>query len=150
MEPQQLAQWMQKEHAQVQDVANCLRERVCAIPRSCVAQWLDDLRDQFERFRAHLQKHMAMEEHEGYMTSVLERRPTLSRQVDMLKHEHAETTKLMTSIHHELAAITEDDRLTMRDCCNRIRHLMDAVEEHEKEENLIVSYAFTCDIGTKD
>ena len=42
---------------------------------------------------------MALEESDGYMASVLERRPTLAPQVDELKHEHAELARIMDGVH---------------------------------------------------
>ena len=150
MTPKELAEWLQKEHVQVEELSNGLREQVATLPRRHLGRWLADLCAQFECFRAHLQKHMALEEYDGYLSAVLECRPTLSGRVSVLKHEHLEMGQLMTSIYQTLRAITADDRLIMRDCCSRIRHLLDSVEEHETAENMMVTYVFTQDIGTQD
>ena len=150
MTPKELADWLQKEHAEVEDLSNGLREQVATLPRRHLGRWLEDLCARFESFRAHLQKHMALEEYDGYLASVLECRPTLSGRISALKHEHLEIGQLMTSIYQALQAITADDHLIMRHCCSRIRHLLDSVEEHEQAENTMVTHVFTQDIGPQD
>lgn len=149
MEPQELAQWLQKEHERVEDLARLLRTELAAIPRTNVDQWLTGLRDRFEHIRAHYQKHMALEEHEGYLTEVLERRPTLSADVGRLQHEHGELANVMDGIHHVLKALQADDRLLIRDCCRRIEGFLVELERHDGDENLLVLSVFARDIGSE-
>ncbi|MHC4236449.1 MAG: hemerythrin domain-containing protein [Planctomycetota bacterium] len=86
MTSRDIAQWMRHEHEIVEDLAHKLREIVAAVPRAGLDEWIANLRERFDHIRAHLHKHMAMEEHDGYMAAVLERRPTLAEEVDRLKH----------------------------------------------------------------
>lgn len=150
MEPQDLARWMQTEHKKVEVLMQDLREKIAAVPRTNAGQWLDELRDRFEHARAHFQKHMALEEHEGYLTDVLEQRPTLSDGVDRLKHEHAELTRIMDDIYQTLRRINPTDRLLIQDSCQRIEFFLTCAERHEAEENRLVLSVFTRDIGTRD
>lgn len=150
MESQELVRWMRREHRKVEDLARVLRERVAGVPRTGLDGWIGGLREQFAHMRAHLHKHMALEEREGYMAVVLERRPALASEVDRLQHEHAEFTRLMDGIHHALADLTASDRLLVRDCCHRINNFLSYIEHHEAHENLIVVSVFTHDIGTED
>lgn len=150
MKAEDIGQWMREEHAKVEELADRLRERVGVVPRLNLERWLREVRHQFEHFRAHMVRHMALEEHNGYMSAVVERRPTLSPQVDRLNHEHLELSRLLETIHAALGQIGPDDRLLVRDCCRRIGELLNYIEHHENDENMLVTFVFTQDIGTKD
>jgi hemerythrin-like domain-containing protein len=148
--PSDIARWMREQHAKVEAVLAKLNGRVAAIPRANVGPWIEALRDEFERFRAHLQKHFALEEEGGYLTSVLQIRPTLHGEVDRLMAEHREISQLMTSIFDEVSRLQGDLPLHMRDACARIQNLIGILEQHEDHENMLVSHVFTQDIGSHD
>lgn len=150
MNTEQAARWIREEHARVGDLADRLREKVAFCPRVAQGAWIEEVRDAFEHFRAHLTKHMSLEERGGYLESVIEQRPALSREVDRLGHEHAQMIRIMNGIHGTLQELGTNDRLLIRDCCARILNLLGYAEHHEKDENLLVMSAFTDDLGTKD
>lgn len=145
-----LADWMRREHEKVQDLSNTLRQKVAYVPRANLRGWIAEVQDRFDHFRAHVTKHMALEEQDGYLVTVTERRPALAPEVERLWHEHAEMSRIMDAIHRAVHELTPEDRLLVRDCCARIGHLLSYVEHHEDLENNLVSIAFTQDIGTKD
>ncbi len=150
MATRDFGKWMREEHAKVAELSGKLRRKVAAVPRSGFEIWLGELRREFEHLRAHHSRHMAYEEEGGYLAPVLERRPTLSMEVERLRSEHAQLGRIMTALHATLAELSADDRLLLRDCCSRIGMLLSYIEEHEGRENLIVLSVFTNDIGTKD
>ncbi len=145
-----IAERMRVEHEKVNELADALLERVAVVPRSNLGSWIKDTQKRFDHFRAHMVKHMALEECEGYMLFVLERRPGLAPQVDKLKHEHAELGKIMDDVHHAVAELGPEDRLRVRDCCHRIQELLSYIEHHENAETMLVTFVFTHDIGTPD
>ncbi len=148
MNTEEAARWMREEHVKVGDLVDRLRETVSFCPRVAHGTWIEEVCDAFEHFRAHLTKHMSLEERGGYLESVIERRPALSREVDRLGHEHAQMIRIMNGIYTTLQVLNTNDRLLIRDCCARIQNLLGYVEHHEREENLMVISAFTDDIGT--
>jgi len=150
MNANDLAKWMSQEHHKVDELMSKLRERVMYVPVSREVKWIEGVKEAFEHFRAHMTKHMALEEHDGYMSAVTERRPALSKEVDRLAHEHDEVIKIMNAIHLVLEDMQPDDRLLMRDCCHRVQDLLAYIAHHENSENLMVMTAFTDDLGTKD
>jgi len=150
MNTQILAAKLRAEHDAVDALSDRLREWVAVIPRANVAEWIAELRQRFEHFRAHLTRHMALEEQEGYMTTVVEMRPTLSGEVERLQHEHQEIAKIMGGVHAAVEALCKEDRLLVRDCCRRIDSLMHYVEHHENDENMLLITTLTSEIGTKD
>lgn len=145
-----LASWIRTEHEKVEALSARLREAVAVVPRIPSSDWLTQLRDRFEHFRAHMHQHMALEEHNGYMKPVVERFPALVPKVERLGHEHREIAVLLDELHHTLAKLTPQSRLLVRDCCHRIGTILNYVDHHEDEENELVEFAFTNDIGTKD
>lgn len=150
MDTHELANWIREEHHKVDELSSMLRERAGVIPHANVAEWIVDVRDRFEHFRAHLMRHMALEEHEGYMAGVVRKRPALSEVVERLRHEHREVGKIMDGVSTALTNVEVGDRLLIRDLSCRILNLIQVVEHHEADENLMLLSVFTNDIGTKD
>lgn len=150
MNAKELSKWIHDEHGKVMDLTERLHEKVAVRPRANQDRWLREVRTQFEHLRAHMVKHMALEEQDGYMVAVSEQRPVLSREIDRLAHEHRELTQIMERIQRELAEVSPEDQLLILDCCRRIQNLLNYLEHHERDENLLILSAFTEDIGTKD
>jgi hemerythrin-like domain-containing protein len=150
MNAHEVARRIRTEHIRVQDLADSIRETTAVLPRTDQAAWIAEVRDRFDHFRAHMIKHMVLEERDGYMSSVLDRRPTLAGEVERLKREHQELITIMDGIHNAVHRLTPEDQLLMHDCAARIERLLGYVEHHDEEENLMVTYVFTRDLGTND
>lgn len=150
MDAEKLTRWMRKEHEAVGALTDDLRRRIAALPLANRDKWWADLGDSFEHFRAHLLKHMSLEEKDGYLTVVSEKRPSLHKEIDRLKREHHQLTGILKRIHEDMQTASLEDELLLRDCCSRISTLLDYVNHHEQCENLLVLSVFTDDIGTKD
>ncbi len=143
MDTKDFANWLQQEHARAGELATVLRERIARVPVEGLDRWLVELRDRFDHLRAHLQKHMALKERGGYLASVLERRPALAADVEGLKSEHRELTRVMNGIHQVLHELKASDPLLIRDTCARIQSLLGYVEQHEARENALALSAIT-------
>lgn len=150
MNKQDLAHWLREEHAMVEELVAGLRQHTVLLPRLNLAGWLGELRHKFDRFRNHLARHFELEEDDGYLIPVLERRPTLSPDVNRLKREHIELMRLIDLVAAELELVGAEDRLLAGDVRGRIEHLLLCLEDHENRENLLVSCAVTMDLGNKD
>jgi len=148
--PNEIARWLREQHDKVKDLSAHLDRQVAAVPHHNVDQWLVNLTDEFERYRAHFEKHMALEQEGGYLAPVLEQRPTLAAEVTHLHAQHGQISQVMTWILSELNGLTSANRLLLRDACARIDTLIEIISEHEEQENLLVSQAFTEEVGTKD
>jgi hypothetical protein len=150
MSPDDRIRWIREEHAKVEELIEALRAQVAIVPKVRLAAWIAETRKRFDHFRAHLIRHMALEEADGYLSGVMERRPTLASEVDRLAHEHRELAEIMLSIHEQLARLSPDDPLVIRECGARIAALLGYVERHEGFENVLIVSAFSDDIGSKD
>ena len=150
MKPQELARWIRDEHEVVRGLSERLQEKVAIAPQANQQKWIQELREAFDHLRAHLIKHFALEEHDGYMVSVVHRRPSLACEVDRLAHEHGEFTRLLDGIHRSIHELKPEDQLVIRDCCRRVQNLLQYWERHESDENFLVMTAFGEDIGGND
>jgi len=150
METRDFSAWMLDEHAKIHELGDQLRHKVATPPRGDRAAWIADLRRQFDEFVARLERHMAMEEEEGYLSHVTELRPTLSEAVAIIRHEHEELKRVLASVQEAIRELQPEDVLFLRDACRRIEHLLLWIERHEDHENHLVVYAFTQDMGTPE
>lgn len=144
------AAWFRNEHKVTTRLAECLGGHVCSVPKVDLPTWLDTVRHHFSRFRVHLKQQMRAEEIDGFMQPVLEERPTLAREVDNIKHEHAELSRWLDQIHTELVELSCDEKLLIEDACHRIQHLLTAVRHHQEREELLATFAFSQDLGGHD
>ncbi len=150
MKAEELAAWMRKEHLKLRELMNGLQDRVSCVPRANQGQWIEAARESFGHVRAHTVKQMALEEQDGYMVSVAERRPALATEIERLAHEHQELQRLMDGIQAFLQNLEPGDQLLIRDCCHRINDFISYMEHHTNDENILVLSVFTDDIGTTD
>jgi iron-sulfur cluster repair protein YtfE (RIC family) len=150
MKPQELARWIRDEHEVVRGLSERLQEKVAIIPQANRQKWIQELREAFDHLRAHLIKHFALEEQDGYMVPVVHRRPSLAREVERLAHEHGEVTRLLEGIHRAVHELMPENQLLIRDCARRLQNLLQYWERHESDENLLVITAFSEDIGGND
>lgn len=145
-----LAERIRREHHKVEEFAVRMHQRIAERPRNNFSPWLRHVGDAFERFRAHLLQHMALEEREGYLTAVTERRPGWSRRVDRLRLEHRQFETLLRELHLRLGQLRPEDHLLILDWSDRVIALLGYFRHHENEENDLVEWAFTEDVGAKD
>jgi len=148
--PSEVARWMREEHRCVEELITKLGERVAGMPRVNIDGWIKELRDDFERFRAHLLKHFALEEEGGYLNAVREVRPALDEDIHGLVCQHREVGFLLTEVFHEVSEVQADTPLRIRDVCCRIRNLIEILQQHEEIENRLMSQVLTRDMGTHD
>lgn len=150
MDPKELAEWLRREHDEVQRLSDGLRRLIATQPRTEVASWLSQLKEQFGEFHAHASRHFAMEEEDGYLLPVLERMPPMHIRVRQLAQDHQELLRLMQAIEQQIADLLPTDRILIMEIRDRMRRFLGFCEDHEHEENMLVSHVLTHDEGTKD
>ena len=149
MPTEDVVRWLRSEHDDMRKLAGRLRESIARPPRGGRENWIVELRARFGDFAARARERMAQEEENGYLRPVLDARPSLAAQVDLLKHEHAELARIIDAVHRAVHQLTAKDNLLLRDCCKRIEDLLFWVERHEEHENHIVLYAFAKGTGAR-
>jgi len=145
----EIGKWLRQEHKEVSRLVAGLR-KVAAEPPKGYAKWLEELREAFKEFHARMLRHFELEEDGGYLSQVLEARPTLSDRIGLLESEHRQIQMLIENLHPALAACRSDDRLLVHDCCIRIQVLLNCIRDHEAKENELVSQTHSTDLGAAD
>lgn len=148
--PEQLARWMQEQQKALRSLAQVLREHIVALPAQDPAVWLDGLRRAFVRLHTHLGEHFAGQEHGGYLTHIVEVRPTLSTQLERSRHEHGELLKMAARIVNELEQTQPGDQLLIADLSARIQRFLAVVQQHEQRECMLSMFALNTDLGCGD
>lgn len=147
MNPGELAKWMQEERDAFRTLTKVIKQHVAAIPDSNLGEWLHGLRSAFDRLEAHLKRNFDAQETGGYMQNLLELRPTMSREVDRLKHEHHELQHMSDRIRADLSETRAEDRLLVGDACARVLRFVAIVGQHEQRENTITLLVFNEELG---
>lgn len=150
MKPREVAKWISEEHSHVKEQMFQLRKSLAIPPETGRAAWLPDLRKCFQGLATHLNQHMELEESGGYMQEILQLRPTLTREVERLSHEHVEMRRLIEQIDAALGELGPKDALLIRHAIARIGMFLAYVDQHKTEEEHLVMAVFTNDIGVGD
>jgi hemerythrin-like domain-containing protein len=148
--PERLASWMRDEYRTLRSMMTVIKEHIATVPESEMDTWLDGLREAQDRLHTHLARVFEAQEQGGYMEHLLVVRPTLSREIDGLKREHAQLLNLSHNIRDALAGIDPADHLLAADASARLQRFMAVVNQHEQRENMITQLVLNEEHGSGD
>ncbi len=129
-------------HRELRAELRSLRESA----RSVSADQPGDIAAQMEATRTDLQEHFRFEEENGYMASVLQLRPHLTRAIQHLQEEHRE---LLRSLNELITEARSAANLTAG-FREKVDHWVASVGRHEREENVLIQDAFNLDVEAED
>jgi hypothetical protein len=98
------------------------------------------------RVRLTLAEHFRFEEHNGYMTGVLKREPSLDQTVRGLLKEHQQ---LAHSLDDLISEVRSRDNLE-DSLLGKIKDWLKHVRQHESKENQLVQEVYGRDTGAED
>jgi hemerythrin-like domain-containing protein len=98
-------------------------------------------------FQRHLERMMALEEHDGYMDMVAETCPRLARRVDALRSEHGQFRDAARRVVQGLERVTPADTAEFARWCGELSALVDRVQAHSKKEVALLQEAVSQDSG---
>jgi hypothetical protein len=136
-----------QEHTKLVGIIKDLRGAAATIPRESRPAWLDGLREQFFRFRAHMIHRIALEEVGGFLAHVVEVRPALAKDVEHLRRENRDILASIEQVHQSLGDTPPDDLDRLRHIHLHIHHILSAVEHHTEHEDLLISFVHMQDDG---
>jgi hypothetical protein len=146
MDDRDLIQRVRQEHARLRDIKDSLVATLERAPEKGPSPtWLTEIRDSFEHFRAHLIHRIALEQIGGFLNVVLERRPTLAKQVEHLKEGHAQMIEMAGTTMAELRKLDPTDPQAVTDAGLLVNMALSEVKYHEEAETFLVSFVFTQD-----
>ena len=141
---------VRQEHQRLKEIKAALLAALDRESTGDVATWLEDLIAKFEHFRAHLIRRIALSEIGGFLDVVLERRPTLSSQVEHLKSSHREMIEMAGQTMAELQALDGQNPDSASEASLLVKMALSEVKYHEEAEQLLVSFVFTQETGVGD
>ena len=144
---QDIVRWLRDEHNGLHERVDRLREKLAKPPRGDRRVWVEELQACYDEFAASVRQRMAHEEEAGYLKPVVQARPSLAAQVELLKHEHDELARIIASVGCAVHELSPEDNLLLRDCGKRIESLLSWLERHEEHENHMVLYVFSQETG---
>ncbi len=150
MQDQQIIRKVREEHERLREITAGLKDAITRPPGRDPGEWLDTVRARFEQFRAHLIKRIALEEMGGFLNIVVERNPSLAKQVEHLRETHKELIEMAGEAMSELRDLPADNTDALRQAVLLVRMALSEVEFQEKAETLLVSFVFTQDTGVCD
>ncbi len=150
MDEKQIAQQALEAHHQLDRQIDRLKLELNANCETSIPDWLANCTQHFRQFHSGLRAHMEIEEGDGFMVPVQQRRPTLTRKVEELLQQHREMTASCEDIERFLLALSDPRRHDVTVIREKINALLTALEQHEQAENKLVQEVFTQDIGWGD
>ena len=150
MDDAELIQKVRQEHSRLRDIKAALLAALDRAPEGDARKWLDELRSSFEHFRAHLVHRVALEEIGGFLNVVLQRRPTLSSQIEHLRESHSEMIEMAGETMAELRKLGGDDPEAVNQAFLLVKMALSEVKYHEEAETLLVSFVFAQDTDAGD
>ena len=144
---EQLGLRLQEEHKTLMQLTQVLKEHIAVMPSANLGPWFHGLRIAFDRLYAHIERCMTMKEKDGYLEVILKERPSLSKQVAVIKSEHGQLLKMGAAIRNDLTATRPEDHMIVADACARVQRFMAVVDQHEQRENMLVLFALNQDLG---
>jgi hypothetical protein len=133
----------QHEFAQQTAVENGLMKSLCDGLRAALA-WdaseeefsrkLSTVRFIFQSFQRHLERLMSLEEVDGYMDSVLQTNPHLSKAVASLKEDHGRFRLATGRTAQQLERISASDFDAFAAVCDDMSEILQQLDEHTNDE----------------
>jgi hemerythrin-like domain-containing protein len=149
----QLEQIIQKsleEHRAITQLIQQLLEAIDNKPVGDRTAWQANLQKQAGELYGHLKEHFALEEDGGFMTPVLEVRPTKAPIVETLKAEHRLLLEELDKLAQTMCKTAPSDCDACEKLCESFKQLVKSLKKHEQTEDRLLQSAFAEDIGTKD
>jgi len=146
---QTIARISLEEHEKLHNLLDLLRVIAEEARVSRSEQGLQKLLELLKDFMGVMREHMDFEEEDGFLTPVVQIRPTLSTQVEQIRSEHE---KIIQTIQELIRAFESPRQSTFwpRDVPEATLELLDEITNHEEKENTMVLDVFCHDVGTKD
>lgn len=143
---QATAAWM--EHQILDHVKQALRVTLdWKVPTVGVPRKLSSVQFTLRSFQRHLERMMNLEEQDGYMVFVAEKKPNMSIRVDQLARDHGRFRESIQRLVPAIESLCEYQHEGFEDICREINDLLDSVDRHDEEEVELLQETFLCDEG---
>jgi hemerythrin-like domain-containing protein len=135
------------EHAELrgllEDVDAAFREG----PQTAGGGWREELLQAVKALGPRLRSHYAREEAGGLFDSLRQADPNAGHACERLQRQHGELLAAVEALAHDLERTPRDSRDALG---GRVQALLDALSDHEREENALIADVFETDTGAQD
>jgi hemerythrin-like domain-containing protein len=136
------------EHGLLRHITEALRLTAARKARGHdLCRTLSTLRFIAQSFERHLERLMALEEHDGYMGVVLRTEPRLAKSVDALREEHGQFRGAVGRLTRRLQQVSAADPEAFAAACDELLGFLDRVDRHSDRESGLVQEALARDGG---
>lgn len=136
------------EHKVLAHIENALRATLdWKSHGAALARKIESLRFVGQSLQRHLEHLTGLEEHDGYMSMILESNPELRDQVEALRLEHGQFHDDIGRILTGLNAVQPMDYSALAEMSEELLTLLKALDEHSHKETGLIQHALLMDEG---
>ncbi|MEX0586874.1 MAG: hypothetical protein WD176_09525 [Pirellulales bacterium] len=136
------------EHQIIQHVKEALRLTLAwEVDAVGAARKLSSIQFTMQSLFRHLDRLMKIEEEDGYLSAVAERKPNLAIQVGELAGDHGLFRAEMERIEPVAMNTPSDDLVAMNDVCAQLHDLLGRLDVHDQAESDLLQAAFADEEG---
>lgn len=111
---------------------------------------LSTLRFAAQTYQDHLERVLALEEHDGYMDVVLEECPHYDGKVNALRQEHDDFRQSLSGIVAKLDRLLPTDLNGLEEIRKEIQNLLAKIRSHSERETSLLQDSVLTDFGAAD
>jgi hemerythrin-like domain-containing protein len=100
-----------------------------------------------QSLQRHLKHLMGLEEHDGYMSAILESHPELNDEVEALRQEHGQFRKALSRILTRLRLVKPTDHSNLAEISDELLALLKKLDEHSHKETGLIQHALLKEEG---
>lgn len=136
------------EHQMLEHVKGALRVTVdWQAPAVSLSRKKSSIRFSLQSFCRHLERLMAIEEQDGYLTVVADAKPFLQEKIARLAGDHDRFRHTVKEIVPRLEAVGDWQEEEFEEICHEIKALLNDVDRHDKEEVQLLQETLAYDEG---
>lgn len=140
------AAWM--EHEILNHVKQALRVTLgWKVPNEGISRKLSSVQFTLKSFQRHLERLMDIEEQDGYMAFVEEKKPNMHFRVDQLERDHDRFRRSLESLLPRIDSLSEFDSEEIQTACDDVYALLERVDHHDKQEIALLQDSMWFDEG---
>jgi hypothetical protein len=148
MDPNGIGQQTRVEHEILKHITRAMRVVMdWEVVGNEFSRKLASLRFLSQSFQRHLERMMAVEEHDGYMSAVAESHPQWSKEVDALRQDHSKFRAAIHWVVPHLERVSPTDLGGFQHICRELHDLLETLDEHSRKEMSLLQKAFLREEG---
>ncbi len=143
-----IAQQTLVEHETLKHITGSLRTILSwHAEQTGAARKLSSLRFVVQSFQRHLERLMALEEYDGYMSAVVQAKPRLSAEVQDLREEHGSFRTTLNRLVGRFEQLSPTEQSCFDAACEDLATLLQSVDAHSSREVHLLQDALLQDEG---